>query len=201
MPKMLSEKDIIDFREKLCRVATKQFTEKGYEKVSMRSLADELEVSRMTPYNYFKDKAEILAFVRARGFKQLIDTTEKTLALSDDTIKLLELLAPVYLQFAVENEDLYRLMFDISQEGETDYPELAEQLERLNQLLIKASTIAIDAGLIQQDATLASQLFWAGMHGVVTLHLSNKLQLGWSSEDLTKQMLYTLFRGMIRSDK
>lgn len=196
MPKILSEKEISDFREKLRQAAAKQFVEVGYEKVSMRTLADEIGVSRMTPYRYFKDKAEILASVRASGFKALIDRTEEAIAATQEPVRRLESLATVYFQFAVEREDMYRLMFDMSQADETEYPELAEQLERLQHLLIRASTIGVDAGIIQKDATLAAQLFWAGMHGVVTLHLSSRLKLGWSFEDLSKEMVETLFRGM-----
>ena len=201
MPRVLSEQEITLFRKKLCAVAARQFSEKGYEKVSMRSLADALDVSRMTPYRYFKDKAEILAAVRASGFRQLTDSTEAALANAQDPIARLESLASVYFQFAVEHEDIYRLMFDMSQQDEAEHPELAEQLDRLQHLLIRAATAGVDAGIVQQDATLATQLFWAGMHGVVTLHLSKKLKLGWSFKELSTEMVETLYRGMISHER
>ena len=196
MPKVLTDEEIVEFRGKLCKVAAKQFAEFGYERVSMRSIADELGVSRMTPYRYFQDKAEILAAVRASGFRQLIDATELAMVSEKKTVRRLEALASVYFEFAVENRDLYTLMFDMNQDNEEHYPELAEQLARIQQLLVKVSTIGVEAGILKKDATLASQLFWAGMHGVVTLHLSSKLKLGWSFQELSKEMVETLFKGM-----
>lgn len=196
MPKVLSEEEISSFRTRLCDVATRQFAESGYEKVSMRTLAEELSVSRMTPYRYFNDKAEMFAAVRANGFRQLIDQTEAAMAAQAEPIVRLETLAAMYFEFAEKHAHLYYLMFEMPHKSEMEYPELTEQLGRLQSVLIKASTIGVDAGIIKQDATLASQLFWAGMHGVVTLHLSGKLQSDASYSELGKEMVATLYRGM-----
>lgn len=166
----------------------------------MRTLADALSVSRMTPYRYFKDKAEILAAVRASGFRQLSDLTEAQMSNKPTAIRRLDALSDVYFDFALEHADVYRLMFEFSQGDEAEHPELAFELGRLQAILIRASSIAVDAGVIKSDATLATQLFWAGMHGVVTLHLSGKLMLGASFKELAREMTHTLYRGMINHD-
>nr|QQZ51217.1 helix-turn-helix transcriptional regulator [Phenylobacterium glaciei] len=49
MPRVLSETDVADFRERLCEAAEKLFAERGPEAVTMRQLASELGVSPMTP--------------------------------------------------------------------------------------------------------------------------------------------------------
>ncbi|MBI3198247.1 MAG: TetR/AcrR family transcriptional regulator [Rhodospirillales bacterium] len=76
MPRYLTEKDIADFRAELCRVATERFARFGYEGVTMRQLAEALGCSPKTPYRYFKDKADILATVRAQAFARFADTLE-----------------------------------------------------------------------------------------------------------------------------
>ena len=77
MPRYLTEQDIADFRAELCRVATERFARFGYEGVTMRQLAEALGCSPKTPYRYFKDKADILATVRAQAFGKFADTLEK----------------------------------------------------------------------------------------------------------------------------
>ena len=67
MPRYLTDQDIADFRAELCRVATERFARFGYEGVTMRQLAEALGCSPKTPYRYFKDKADILATVRAQA--------------------------------------------------------------------------------------------------------------------------------------
>ena len=67
MPRVLTENDIADFRERLCELATRIYVERGPENFNMRLLAAEMGVSAMTPYRYFKDKDEIVSSIRARA--------------------------------------------------------------------------------------------------------------------------------------
>src|SRR5712675_651149 len=76
MPRYLTDQDIADFRAELCRVATERFARFGYEGVTMRQLAEALGCSPKTPYRYFKDKADILATVRAQAFAKFADALE-----------------------------------------------------------------------------------------------------------------------------
>src|ERR1700748_906445 len=76
MPRYLTEQDITDFRSELCRVAPERFARFGYEGVTMRQLAEALGCSPKTPYRYFKDKADILATVRAQAFGKFADALE-----------------------------------------------------------------------------------------------------------------------------
>ena len=76
MPTALGPAAIREFRVDLCRVAARRFAELGYAGVTLRALAEELGCSRMTPYRYFKDKADILAAVRADGFRRLAEYQE-----------------------------------------------------------------------------------------------------------------------------
>src|SRR5436190_11132933 len=77
MPRYLTDQDIAEFRAGLCRVATERFARFGYEGVTMRQLAEALGCSPKTPYRYFKDKADILATVRAEAFAKFADALEK----------------------------------------------------------------------------------------------------------------------------
>ena len=65
MPRVLSQADVADFRDRLCEAAERLFAEHGPEAVTMRQLAAELGVSPMTPYRYFRDKDDILEIGRA----------------------------------------------------------------------------------------------------------------------------------------
>ena len=77
MPRVLTETDIVGFRERLCELATRIYVERGPANFNMRLLAAELGVSAMTPYRYFKDKDEILSAIRARAFGRFADQLER----------------------------------------------------------------------------------------------------------------------------
>src|SRR3954470_17385588 len=77
MPRYLTEQDIADFRNELCKVATERFAKHGYEGVTMRQLPQALGCSPQTPYRYLTDKSDLLATVRAQAFGKFADALEK----------------------------------------------------------------------------------------------------------------------------
>src|SRR6478609_6673878 len=114
MPRYLTEQDIADFRAELCKVATERFARFGYEGVTMRQLAEALGCSPKTPYRYFKDKADILATVRAEAFAKFADALEAADASApDDPVEKAQRIGAAYHGFALKNPHAYRIMFDI----------------------------------------------------------------------------------------
>src|SRR5258708_35022878 len=77
MPRVLSDTDVADFRDRLCEAAERLFAERGPDAVTMRQLAAELGVSPMTPYRYFEDTDDILAAVRANRFDRFAEALER----------------------------------------------------------------------------------------------------------------------------
>src|SRR5512138_2349979 len=101
MPRYLTDQDIADFRNELCRVATERFARFGYEGVTMRQLAEALGCSPKTPYRYFKDKADILATVRADAFAKFSEALEGAAASSSEPIERARHVGGAYLKFAL----------------------------------------------------------------------------------------------------
>ena len=124
MPRVLSDTDVADFRERLCEAAERLFAERGPDAVTMRQLAAELGVSPMTPYRYFQDKDDILAAVRANGFNRFADALEAARASAGSARAKGAAVGEAYLNFAFEHPHTYKLMFDLNQPHEADYPDL-----------------------------------------------------------------------------
>jgi len=175
MPRALSPSEIEDFRERLCEVATRIFAEKGAEGFSMRQLATELSVSPMTPYRYFKDKDEILAVVRARAFDQFSDALEQAYDSGTNPIERSTAVGLGYETFARSHPEAYKLMFDVSQPNEKNYPDLVRAGERARKTLTRHLEGLRDAGLIKGDPLLIGTIVWSAMHGALMLQLAGKL--------------------------
>ncbi|MEO8560186.1 MAG: helix-turn-helix domain-containing protein, partial [Rhodospirillales bacterium] len=58
MPRVLTDSDVADFRQRLLDAALRRFAEEGTSGISLRRLASDLGVSATTPYRYFHDKDE-----------------------------------------------------------------------------------------------------------------------------------------------
>jgi AcrR family transcriptional regulator len=172
---VLTETEVSDFRDRLCAAAERKFAEQGASGVGMRQLAAELGVSPMTPYRYFKDKDDILAAVRASGFDRFSSALETALNASTDAIEQASAVGNAYFRFALDNASAYKLMFELDQPNEDQYPDLVRATARAKRTMSDYVRRLIDAGLIEGDIDLIAHVFWASIHGLVVLHLAGKL--------------------------
>lgn len=195
MPRVLSETDVADFRERLCEAAERLFAERGPDAVTMRQLASELGVSPMTPYRYFQDKEDILAAVRTNGFNRFAGALETAFASAKDAKARSSAVGEAYLTFAFEHPQTYKLMFDLNQPHENDYPDLLAAARRANVTQTAYVKELIAAGVLAGDPAEIGRMFWAATHGAVTLELSGKLPPG-AARTLNQQLGHALARGL-----
>jgi AcrR family transcriptional regulator len=175
MPKNLSSAEVDAFRTRLCDAAERLFAEHGADGVSMRQLADELGCSAMTPYRYFRDKEEILAAVRAAVFDRFADAMEKAARTPGDAAAKSRAVGEAYVRFALRDPQAYRLMFDVSQPDPKRFPELVRAGTRARRTMTAHIAALVEEGLLVGDPELLGYAFWAASHGLIMLHLANKL--------------------------
>ena len=195
MPRYLTDQDIADFRAELCKVATERFARFGYEGVTMRQLAEALGCSPKTPYRYFKDKADILATVRAQAFGKFADTLEKATAGVTDTADRARLTGEAYLAFALKNPHAYRIMFEIDAPVDDKHPELGPQAERAARYITRGAEEMAASGVIDVDPKLFGWSMWAAIHGIVMLHQSGMLTHGPDYRTLSHFLGLTMLKG------
>src|SRR5476649_2809965 len=194
MPRYLTEQDIADFRVELCKVATERFAKHGYEGVTMRQLAEALGCSPKTPYRYFKDKADILATVRAEAFTKFADALEKAAAAAP-ALERGRRTSEAYLAFALKNSHAYRIMFDIDAPLDESHAELGPASERAARYITRGAEELAKAGAIDVDPQLFGWSMWAALHGVVMLHQSGMLGHGPDYKTLSSFLGMTMIRG------
>jgi len=195
MPRYLTDQDIADFRAELCKVATERFARFGYEGVTMRQLAEALGCSPKTPYRYFKDKADILATVRAQAFAKFSDALEKARADASDPADRGRLTSEAYLAFALKNPHAYRIMFEIDAPVDEKHPELGPAAERAARYITRGAEEMAASGAIEVDPKLFGWSMWAALHGIVMLHQSGMLAHGPEYKSLAYFLGLTMLKG------
>jgi AcrR family transcriptional regulator len=196
VPRVLSSEDVEAFRRRLCEAAEGLFAERGIEAVTMRELAQALGVSPMTPYRYFKDKDAILAAVRTAAFARFAARLETAMAVPADPLHRSRNAGQAYVDFALAEPLAYRLMFDLNQPTEGDYPELQAAIVRARRTMTVHVEAMIAAGLLDGDAELIGHLFWSVLHGMLMLQLTGKLSPAIDPARLRALALTTLVRGL-----
>lgn len=190
----LSQDEIQDFRDRVVDVASALFVERGYEGVTFRALAEGVGCSPMTPYRYFSGKDEIFAAVRTAAYERFATALDAT---DDERLAPLDRLVAIgraYARFGVENSDAYQLMFALRQANPGEYPELRAAESRSWEALRTVVQAAIDGAELEGDGEELSHLYWAAIHGLVSLHIANKL-VDASLESLVEPMVRTLVEG------
>jgi AcrR family transcriptional regulator len=185
----LTTEDEAAFRQKMREVATRRFAEHGEAGVTMRGLAKDLGCSPMTPYRYFRDKAEIFTLVRAAGLEVLAEFQDRAIATERDPVRRLHAIFRAYVAYALEYPDHYRVMMcqpyrhmgdDISTLRDRGREEAAIVELALRCWLPMRKTVAeaVALGAITGDPDEIAHVVWASVHGLISLHLAGKLRLG-----------------------
>lgn len=98
-------------RERILQKARSQFVEKGFQQVSMRSIAKLLGCSHGAIYYHFKNKAELFYAIVEDDFSQLNNRLEETMQGSEDnSTKLFNVLLN-FIEFGLNHQNQYEIMF------------------------------------------------------------------------------------------
>ncbi|TQV71974.1 TetR/AcrR family transcriptional regulator [Aliikangiella marina] len=162
-----------DLRNQLLSAGLEIIKTQGINALSLRKLAEKVGVSRTAPYHHFKNKNELLCAIAAFGFQVWTDrlkTIQDKSNISEE--QRFREFAQSYVDFAVENPDLYDLMFGqpIWKESHNTgalkkdaYPAFQYQRD-----FIKSWQ---DQGILPEgfsDLRL-SQVIWSTLHGIARL--------------------------------
>jgi AcrR family transcriptional regulator len=168
------EQEKEELRQTILKAAGDLFLERGYERFSMRHLAESIGYSAATLYLYFRDKDDLLFTVVDEGYKRFARMLTGAAMSHEDPWERLIALSEAYVTFGLQNPVYYQLMFMSRVDYLTQAPE-GEQKPRITALLALQEAIgaAMDAGKIALgNVETTSDVFWAAMHGVVALGIS-----------------------------
>ncbi|QMW02864.1 TetR/AcrR family transcriptional regulator [Spirosoma foliorum] len=169
------EREREEMRQLILDGAQKLFLANGFEKVSIRNIADEIEYSPATIYLYFKDKNQLLFALHQRGFVKMIGEFMPLQLLTDPFEKLVEM-GRAYIRFAVENPELFDLMFIMTAPMDTLDKEDWVEGDQAFGLLMSIVQECMDAGIFQKhDVQSTAMMIWSGIHGYTALFLRKRL--------------------------
>lgn len=201
MPRVLTQAEVQDFRRRLLSVAERAFADQGVEGVSVRQLAQQLGCSAMTPYRYFRDKNEILAAVTAAALDRCSGGLEAAFAAPGSAWERSAAVRKAYLCFAFENPRAYKLMFDLPHPEISSFPDLADAVQRAEQIMTAPLELLVKDGFLVGDPRLLGRIFWSAIHGAVSLQLAGKLDSSPSFDSVLENMLRFIVSGAIANSK
>jgi AcrR family transcriptional regulator len=167
-------------RRLIVTTARKLAEAEGWDAVTTRRLSTEIEYSQPVLYKHFTGMEQIADAVALDGFGELADAigAARSGAGADDDV--LTRVAHAYLDFARTNPAAYDAMFTrattLRFAAQDTPPELTAAFAELRH----AVRVVAD----EQDADALTEVFWAALHGLVTLTRAGRLRPGYDSERL-----------------
>lgn len=140
-----TDMEIHAMREQILDTALAILQDSGPEALTSRAIADQMNISHMSLFTYFKNQAAIRSALREREMSKMrtredrVEQHAKTEAISKVVLELLQL----YIDFARENPNLYNLAWVMSEVG---FESLDESIERM-QITISRLAALIKLGM------------------------------------------------------
>ena len=186
-----SDERVDEIQAEILEVALGIFRREGSAGLTLRAVADRMGWTPAALYRYFASKDELLAAIRAHGFVRMRVALGAARTESTHPADAARRAMRTYLEFALEEAALFRLMYELDQ---GDAPALHVYAEREGAFAQARAIVAdaIDAGLMQGDPNVAAHVFWVGCHGLAALALAHQLDLGCSYDDLIEPLLTRL---------
>ena len=100
-----------NLKETILNEALKQLKNNGLNELSFRLIAKNIGVAPSAPYNHFDSKDHLLQEIIFKGQKSLIEKMKINKYKSDSPSQQLAFVGKAYLNFSIENKELFNLMF------------------------------------------------------------------------------------------
>lgn len=158
-----------DLRENLLRTSRELLDEGGPAALSMREVARRAGCTHQAPYHYFTNREAILAALVEAGFDELANRLREARDKvgTEDLRAVAEASGNAYVEFALTNPGVFRVMFRRDMCDPARFPEVLAAGERARDELRRfAQIIAGERATPEQETAL-----WAGVHGLAVLLL------------------------------
>lgn len=196
------EREKLAMRELILEAATLMFLEEGYEKTSIRNIAEKIEYSPATIYLYFKDKDELFFAIHQIGFGKLLNEMSKA-AIIEDPLEKVRMIGRIYIEFGLANPEYYDLMFIMrapmkALKEKTEAEQCWQDGEGTFNFLQSLMQECIDTGKVKgNDAQLLSMLAWSTVHGMVSLYIRERFGIMEMTEQELKTHMFKMVELMI----
>ncbi len=192
------ERERVEVRARILDAARELFDSEGYERVTMRRIAEAIEYSPTTIYNHFEDKDDLVRALCEDDFSRLLQVFREEDPPSDP-VDWIRRLGRAYARFGLELPNHYRFMFITAHKKENHGP--ISPGDQSFEMLRTAVARAFENGQFRSgDVDTAAQVLWSSIHGAVSLLITFPPEL-WpvvpAAPDLVDQVIENGIRGFL----
>ena len=192
------EREKQEIRGKILSAAQQIAAQEGWQAVSTRKVAERIEYSQSTIYEYFENKEAILLSLLRSGYEQLVVAVQAAFASTDDPEARLLAMGEAYWDFAFRSPELYQVMLGLEgisfgRYGHPDTPIEVKQSFRLAHEALEQWAAA--KGVVSADITDLVEARRGLIHGLIILAMARHIAGGperakWLLQETMKDLLF-----------
>ena len=187
-----------EFRREILDSAREIFINDGYDRFSMRKLAEKIDYSPTTIYIYFKNKDDLLFAICEEFFADFFAELNRIRSVSQDPIETLRQAYLYLIEFGLKNPNQYKVIFFTKSVYGT-MRELVEKesMARNTHLVFKEMIRdCIKAGRLRElDEDVIAPALATASHGLVTMILYRPDFFNKKSDVIAHSLVDALLRG------
>ena len=189
-----------NLKEEFLKIAFEVIAKEDIDKLTLKVLADATGTTRTAIYKHFKSKDDLIETIIKVGFEQFDQNISLTLLDKEKAlIDRFYLSGKLYIEFAQENPNLYRLLFG------KKYAHIRDELMSIKDdgcSGFGALKLAIEEGhesgiLKNEDSYKQTIVIWSSLHGLASLIIDGFMDVEEIFSDLYDDLFQTLLAGVI----
>jgi AcrR family transcriptional regulator len=176
--KQRRERQRQEIRQSILSAAREIAAEDGWQAVTTRKIADRIEYSQPTIYEYFENKEAILLGLLRSGYEQLLQVMQQAAREVADPERRVLALTEAYWDFAFHSPELYQVMHGLRGVpfGQPDTPIEARQTFAVMRESLESWAAATAADLDEPNAYVDA--IWGLVHGLISLAMDERIAKG-----------------------
>ena len=189
-----------NLKEEFITIAMDFIAKEDGEKLTLKVLSDATGTSRSAIYKHFKNKDALIETIIEKGFDKFdVETTPYLKNESKALVDRFYLTGKLYVEFARNNPNLYRLLFG------KKYAHIREEILSIKDkdcsgfsALQKTVEDGQKQGVLKKENSYRQAIvIWATMHGISSLIIDGFMDVEDMYEEIYDTIFETLLTGMV----
>ncbi len=171
-----SEHSQEEIKEMVLKAAETIIIDEGFSGLKVRKIAMEIGYTVGSVYMVFDNMADLNMHIKGRTLDDLTEQLNQ-ISTSDDPAKMIEQLASIYLTFASQHFNRWRMLFDFSSISDDTVPDWYQ--DKVDHIfgIVEFQFKQLSASYTDEQTKQASRALWSGVHGICILSSSGKMDL------------------------
>jgi len=171
-----SEHSQEEIKQMVLTAAENIVVEGGFDKLKVRSIAMEIGYTVGSIYMVFDNMADLIMHVKGRTLDDIAEQLN-AVDVSNNKEQAITLLANAYLNFARQNFNRWRMIFEHQLAADEQVPDWYQQKVNAIFSLVEQQFKQLSNNHTEEQSKQAARALWSGVHGICTLSLTGKLDL------------------------